>query len=370
MTIPGLKSLTIGNFTARIPIIQGGMGVGISLSRLAAATANEGGIGVIAAAGIGLLEPDGLRNFVEANVRRLKEEIRRARERTQGILGVNIMVALTNFADLVRAAIEEKIDIIFAGGGLPLQLPGFLDGSRHTRLVPIVSSGRAASLIARKWKEKFDYLPDAFVVEGPKAGGHLGFKPEQIQDPDYALEKLVPEVVAAARPWGDLAGKPIPVIAGGGIYTGGDIRRFVGLGAAGVQMATRFVTTEECDAADGFKQAFLDSKEGDLRIIKSPVGMPGRAIHNQYTDDVEGGKRKPFQCPYHCIVTCDYKNTPYCISLALLNAQKGRLSNGFAFAGANAYLNKAIVTVKELFASLAAEYEKTFRKEGDAPATG
>lgn len=352
----GLKNLKIGELTARIPIIQGGMGVRISLSRLASAVANEGGIGVIATAGIGMTEPDSFSNFLEANVRALRNEIRKAKEMTKGILGVNIMVALTNFADMVRTALEEKIDIIFSGAGLPLNLPEFLTGTERTKLVPIVSSARAASLIIRKWLGKYDYLPDAFVVEGPLAGGHLGFKLEQILDPSYSLDKLIPDVVAEVRPFEEKHQKEIPVIAAGGIYTGGDIHKFLDLGAAGVQMATRFACTDECDASPEFKNVFVNSNKEDLVIIKSPVGMPGRAIRNQFIDDVNSGKKKPFKCPYHCIITCNPQTSPYCIALALTNALKGKLKNGFAFAGANAYRNKEIIPVKELFAKLLSEY--------------
>ena len=351
-----LKSLNIGGLVARIPIVQGGMGVGISLSGLAAATANAGGIGVIAAAGIGLLEPDGFRDFLGASVRGLQREIRRARSLTDGILGVNIMVALSNFADLVRTAIEEKIDIIFAGAGLPVNLPEFLKGS-STRLVPIVSSGRAATLLAKRWFDKYGYLPDAFVVEGPKAGGHLGFKAEQLDDPAYALEKIVPEVIEAVRPFEEKTGRKIPVIAGGGIYTGADIRHFLELGAAGVQMATRFVVTEECDADPAFKETYIKAGPDNLEIIKSPVGMPGRAIRNAFLDDVEAGRKKPFACPYHCIVTCDIEKAPYCISLALLNAQKGKLDKGFAFAGSNAWRSEKVVKVQDLVDELVSGYE-------------
>ena len=353
-----IKSLVIGDLVARIPIVQGGMGVGISLSGLASAVANAGGVGVLAAAGIGLLEPDGFKDFLGANIRALQREIRNARAHTKGILGVNIMVALSNFADLVRTAIDEKIDIIFSGAGLPVNLPEYLKEGSKTKLVPIVSSGRAATLLAKRWLDKYNYLPDAFVVEGPMAGGHLGFKAEQIDDPAFALEKIVPEVIAAVRPFEEKTGRKIPVIAGGGIYTGADIRRFLELGAAGVQMATRFVATDECDADPAFKATYMAAGQGDLEIIKSPVGMPGRAIRNGFLDDVAQGKKKPFACPYHCIVTCDIEKAPYCISLALLNAQKGKLDKGFAFAGANAWRTEKIVPVQELVDELVSEYER------------
>jgi len=361
MSFSSLKNLCIGDLTARLPIIQGGMGIGISLSRLASAVASEGGIGVIATPGIGMNEPDYTRNFLEANMRALRKEIRKARELSKGILGVNIMVALTNFADLVRTAIEEGIDIIISGAGLPLNLPEFVHGNIKTKLVPIVSSGRAAGIIAKKWSEKYNRLPDAIVVEGPLAGGHLGFKEEMISDPKYSLENLVPEVILAVKPYEEKYQKSIPVIAAGGIYTGADIYRFFQLGASGVQMATRFVTTYECDASEKFKQTYVDSRKEDIVIIKSPVGMPGRAIKNVFLDEVSQGKKKPFKCPFHCLKTCDYKNTPYCISLALANAKKGNLSHGFAFAGENAYRAKEIISVKELIETLINEYNDAAR---------
>lgn len=356
MKINKLRELKIGSLTARLPIIQGGMGVGISLSGLASAVANEGGIGVIAAAGIGMLDYDFSTKFLEANIARLKSEIKKAREKTKGIIGVNIMVALTNYAEFVKAAIEERADIIFSGAGLPLNLPQFLEEKYETKLVPIVSSARAAGVICRKWLDKYNYLPDAIVVEGPKAGGHLGFKEEQIFDPEYSLEKIVPEVVDTVKTFEDKAGRPIPVIAGGGIYSGEDIYRFMKLGASGVQMATRFVTTEECDASIEFKNTYINAKKEDLTIIKSPVGMPGRAIRNTFTEDTARGANKPYKCQYHCIVTCDYKNSPYCIAQALTNAQKGHLEHGFAFAGENAYRADKIVSVKELMETLQEEY--------------
>jgi len=356
MDIKYLKELHIGNLTAKVPIVQGGMGVGISLSGLASAVANEGGIGVIAAAGIGLLEPDGFTNYLEASKRRMREEIRKARAATDGILGVNIMVALSNFADMVTTAMEEGIDVIFSGAGLPLNLPQYLQGKYKTKLVPIISSGRAATLIAKRWLDRYNYMPDAFVVEGPMAGGHLGLKLEQIDDPKFRLEELVPEVVTSVRKLN--ADQPIPVIAAGGVFTGQDIYKFIKLGASGVQMATRFVTTHECDASIRFKQAYLDARPEDSLIIKSPVGMPGRALHNEFIDDVLAGKKKPFKCPYHCITTCEYQDSPYCIAVALMNAQKGNMKNGLEFAGANAYRCQEIVSVKELMDTLVAEYEE------------
>ena len=357
MDFPALK---IGDLVCPVPIVQGGMGVGISLSGLSSAVANQGGIGVIAAAMIGIGEPDVSTNPVEANIRALRREIKKARSMTKGIIGINIMVALTPYPDLVRTSIEEGIDIIFSGAGLPMDLPGYLTNGAKTKLAPIVSSGRAAKLICRKWLNRFDYLPDAFVVEGPKAGGHLGFKVDQINDPDFALEKLVKDVVDTIAPIASERNTSIPVIAAGGIYTGADIRNILNVGASAAQLGTRFVATYECDAADSFKQTFVTAKKEDLVVIKSPVGMPGRAVRNHFLDEVEAGCKKPFNCPYHCIKTCDPSKSPYCIALALAGARKGKFRNGFAFAGSNAYRVDRIVSVKELIDSLHDEFRQSF----------
>lgn len=350
--------LRIGDLVATLPVIQGGMGVGISLSSLASAVAEEGGVGTIAAVGIGMSEPDVHTNFIEANLRALKREIRKAREKTKGLLAVNVMVAMTNYAHMVRAAVEEKIDLILSGAGLPLDLPKYLESGGRTKLAPIVSSARAATILCRRWMEKFGRAPDAVVVEGPLAGGHLGFKPEDLTQPSNALEVLVPEVVDAVKAFEDRSGRPIPVVAAGGVYTGSDILKFERLGASGVQMATRFVTTHECDAAPAFKKAYLEASEEDIAIIRSPVGLPGRAIRNAFLDSVEAGEKTPFKCPYHCITTCDYKTAPYCIALALVNAQKGNLKSGFAFAGANAYRARGILSVRQTVDALRREYEE------------
>jgi nitronate monooxygenase len=353
-------SLKINGLVSRIPIIQGGMGVGISMAGLASAVANEGGVGVIATAMIGISEADAATDAVAADIRVLRREIRKARTLTRGIIGVNIMVALTNFAELVRTAVQESVDIIFSGAGLPMDLPAYLTNGAKTKLVPIISSARAATLICKKWLSKYNYLPDAFVVEGPKAGGHLGFKVEQLDDPDFNLEKLIKEVVAATKPLAAERGIDIPVIAAGGIYTGRDIRDIMELGAAGVQMGTRFAVTVECDAAIGFKQALISARKEDLIVIKSPVGMPGRAVQNLFLDEVKNGNKKPFKCPYKCVKTCRQAESPYCIALALTAAKKGKLKNGFAFAGSNAYRVQEITTVKALIASLQQEFSLTY----------
>ena len=359
-----MKGLRIGNLSIAVPVIQGGMGVGISLSGLAAAVANEGGIGVISSAGLGLLYRNFSENFVEASIHGLKEEIRKAREKTRGIIGVNVLVAMTNFADMIKTSINEKIDIIIAGAGLPLDLPSFLKKDSITKLIPIVSSARAAKIICEKWKASYNYLPDAVIVEGPKAGGHLGFKEEQINDKDYSLEKLVPEIVNELKPFEEKYHQSIPLIAAGGIYTGEDIHNILKLGASGVQMGTRFVTTDECDASEAFKQAYIDAGEKDIEIIKSPVGMPGRAILSEFIQKVKAGKKQPKKCPFKCIKTCDITRSPYCIIIALINALKGNFENGFAFAGSNAFRATKISSVKEIFQSLLKEYKDS--KEPDS----
>lgn len=359
-----LPPLTIGDLTATTPIVQGGMGVGISLSGLASAVANEGGIGIIAAAMIGILEPDIRRDPLGANLRALSTEIQRAREKSKGIIGVNIMVALTQFKELVCTSIENRVDVIISGAGLPLDMPRHLRDMCEqkkeefkTKLIPIVSSARAASIIARKWMHNFSYVPDAFVVEGPKAGGHLGFKEEDIFNPDFALEKILPPIVDVAKGLEDKAGRAVPVIAGGGVFTGADVRRMLELGASGVQMATRFVATEECDANIRFKQAYIDAKPEDITIIHSPVGMPGRAINNEFIEASRQGKKKPFSCAYHCVKTCNREKTPYCIAFALANAMRGNLKQGFAFCGTNAARVTSISTVHEVMECIRAEYE-------------
>ena len=257
---------------------------------------------------------------------------------------------------MVKTSLEEGIDVIFVGAGLPLTLPEYLSPGMKTKLVPIISSVRAASLLLKKWVTQFNYLPDAFVVEGPMAGGHLGFKREQLSDSEYTLERLIPQVLQEVKVYEEEYNGKIPVIAAGGIFTGQDIRRFIHLGAAGVQMGTRFVTTNECDVSMEFKKAYIDCKEEDIVIIDSPVGLPGRAIRNEFIQAVEKREKQPFTCPYRCIKTCNYKESLYCIALALMNAMKGNLKSGFAFAGQNAYKLKTILSVNELMETLKNEY--------------
>ncbi len=350
-----MGKFSIGNLNLSVPIVQGGMGVGISLSGLASAVANEGGVGVISCAGIGLLYKNSSKDYLEASIIGLKEEIRLAKEKAKGVIGVNIMVALTNFADMVKTSIAAKADVIFAGAGLPLDLPSFLQKDSITKLVPIVSSTRAALIICEKWIKNYNYVPDAIVLEGPKAGGHLGYKEDQISDERYSLEELLPDLVKNIKTIELENNCKIPIIAGGGIYSGADMKRVLDLGASAVQIGTRFVTTEECDASLAFKNSYLNAVESDIEIIRSPVGLPGRAIFSSFLGRVKDGLEKPKSCPFHCIRTCDYTKSPYCIIVALYNAFKGNFNKGYAFCGSNAFKAEKIISVKETIKSLMEE---------------
>ncbi len=355
-----LPPLRIGELVANVPIIQGAMGVGVSLSRLASAVANEGAIGVISGVQIGYREEDFETNNSEANLRALRSEIRKARELSpNGILGVNLLVAINNYKEMVMAAVEEKIDLIISGAGLPTELPALVKGSK-TKIAPIVSSGKAAALITKLWQRKFDYLPDLVIVEGPEAGGHLGFSVEDLnKEPKPELSKIVTEVLEALNPFTAAAGKEIPVVAAGGIFHGADIAKFLKLKAAGVQMATRFVATEECDADIAFKEAYVNAKQEDVQLVKSPVGMPGRAIRNNLLERLEMGNERIKKC-YNCLKPCDPKVSPYCISKALIDSVKGDVENGLVFSGTNAYLIDKITTVKALIKQLVEEAEEVY----------
>jgi len=352
-----LAPLVLGDLVAKIPIIQGGMGVGVSLSNLASAVANEGGIGVISGVQIGFREPDFLTNTLEANERALAKEIRRSRELSpKGIIGVNFLVAMNNYKELVAVAVKEKIDLIISGAGLPMELPKMTKGT-DTKIAPIVSSGRAASLIAKMWDRRYQVAPDMVIVEGPKAGGHLGFSKEDLmKNPLPDLKDILVDVINALKPFCEKYKKNIPVVAAGGIYTGSDIAEYIKLGAAGVQMATRFVTTQECDADINFKMAYIHAKEEDITIINSPVGMPGRAIYNEFVKKLEVSNIAIKRC-YGCIKTCHPGTSPYCISKALIDAVLGNVKEGLIFTGTNAYMSDKIVKVKDLMQELVAQAE-------------
>jgi NAD(P)H-dependent flavin oxidoreductase YrpB (nitropropane dioxygenase family) len=353
MKIPQLK---IGNLTADIPIIQGAMGVKVSLSSLASAVANEGAIGTIASVGLGDIEASKYA-FEPICREALVAEIRKAKSLSKGHLAVNVMCALSNADDLIKTAAREGIKIIVNGAGLPLRLPNLMHDD-SVNLVPIVSSGRATALILRAWDKRYSRTADAVVLEGPLAGGHLGFSMEQLaHQEDYSLEKLLPEILEAVKPFEDHYGKKIPVIAAGGIYDGKDIARMLSLGASGVQMATRFVCTVECDVSEPFKQAYLDAKEEDIVIIRSPVGMPARAIRNKFLKELEIKEKLKVNCPYRCLTACKMEEARYCIAKALVNSYLGNVDEGVIFCGQNAHRAQKIVTVKELIAELVQETE-------------
>ena len=356
-------ALTIGDLHVPVPIVQGGMGVAVSLSNLATAVAEAGGIGVIAANGIGMLEKDYFRNGREANLRAFRNEIQSARRRTRGAIGVNIMVAVNDFHQLLDVAIEEKVDVVFMGAGLPIKdIPVARMQANGVKAVPIISSARAAEMIFRMWKKIYQTVPDGLVFEGPKAGGHLGFTAEQLDDPEFQLEAIVPQIVEAVKPYEAEFGRSIPVIAGGGVYTGEDIHRVLSLGASAVQMGTRFVATAECDAEPAFKQAYVDCTEEQIGLIKSPVGMPGRAIRNEFIAAAEEGNLPSFKCAWQCLASCKAEAANYCISIALNNARRGMLKRGFVFAGSNAYRVEEIVPVASLVAELREGYRLVARE--------
>jgi NAD(P)H-dependent flavin oxidoreductase YrpB (nitropropane dioxygenase family) len=327
------------------------MGVRVSMANLAAAVANTGCAGTIASVGLGLFEDVPGSEFAKVNEEALRGEIRKAKSLTNGIIGVNIMVALSDYQNLVKTSVEEGVDVIIAGAGLPLNLPKYLDG-KDIKLIPVVSTSRTFQIICKRWKSRFNRLPDAVIVEGVRAGGHLGYSYESIADSSApTLEQTIEEINRIA----DSTSSSIPLIAAGGIFDGNDIAHFLKSGASGVQMATRFVCTYECDAHNNFKQAYLDAKSEDLTVIKSPVGLPGRVIINKFVEQIRRGRTLPVTCNYKCLKTCDPKKTPYCIAKVLANAATGKLGESFVFAGSNAYRCNEIIPVKELVERLSEE---------------
>ncbi|MBD5451097.1 MAG: nitronate monooxygenase [Lachnospiraceae bacterium] len=338
-----INELKIGNLIARIPLIQGGMGVGVSLSGLSGAVAAAGGIGVISTAQIGYRDPDFDKNPIECNLKAIGEEIKKARAIAKGgIIGVNIMVATKRYEEYVKAAVKAGVDLVISGAGLPMTLPAV---SGDAKIAPIVSSKKSLSVIAKYWKKKYDRKPDLVVIEGPTAGGHLGFSTEEIEA--YTVDKTkdydaeIKEIIALADEM------EVPVAVAGGVYERADMEHYLAMGAKAVQVATRFVTTKECDASDAYKQAYIDAKKEDIVIVKSPVGMPGRAIHNAFLDKVKAGERFMRGCR-QCVSTCDPKTTPYCITEALINAVKGNLDEGLVFCGSNAFRADKIETVADI----------------------
>ncbi len=373
-----LKPLKIGNLVAKRPVIQGGMGVGVSLSSLAGAVAKAGGIGIISTAQIGFKDQDFGKNPMAANLRAIHSELKKAREKApQGILGFNIMVATKEYASYVKEAVKAGADVIISGAGLPIDMPKFVaeaenenGGSekkeRRTMIAPIVSSVKSALVICRMWDRKYHTAPDFVVVEGPCAGGHLGFSREQLTelgaDTDHvaetfdepAYDKEVRGIIEVVKGFAEKYKKHIPVITAGGIFDHKDVLHQFALGAEGVQAATRFVTTEECDADIAYKEAYINAKEEDIVIVKSPVGMPGRAIKNKFLERVSQGPLKVERC-FQCLEHCNPATTPYCITKALINAAEGRIDEALLFCGSNAYRCEKMETVPEVMAALCGE---------------
>ncbi|HJB08183.1 MAG TPA: nitronate monooxygenase family protein [Candidatus Enterocloster faecavium] len=369
-----MKPLVIGDLTVEKPVIQGGMGVGISLHRLAGAVAKAGGVGLISAAQIGFTEPDFAENPEEANARAIHKEMKLAREiAPDGVIGFNIMVATKHYDRWVKEAVKAGADLIVSGAGLPVTLPehvkeayeemGGVPG-RRVKLAPIVSTAKSATVICKLWDRKYHMAPDLVVIEGPLAGGHLGFSLEQLTaygadtedvPATYkrdAYDEEIRAILKVVSGYGEKYGVKVPVVVAGGIYTHEDLIHQLELGADGVQVATRFVTTEECDAPLAYKEAYIQAKKEDIIIIKSPVGMPGRAIYNSFMAQVNSGKRPPIPKCYRCLEHCDIAKIPYCITQALVNAAQGDEDNALLFCGSNAYRAERITTVDEVMDAL------------------
>lgn len=342
------KPLIIGDLVAKIPVVQGGMGVGISLSGLAGAVALEGGIGIISTAQIGYRDPAFDMQPIETNLRVIKEEIKKAKQISNGgIIGVNIMVATREYERYVKAAIEAAVDIIICGAGLPMKLPELV-GNAKTKIAPIVSSLKSVDVICKYWWKKFSKAPDMVVIEGPRAGGHLGFSNEDLEHiEDLHFDTQIVDIIQKVKEYEILFHKTIPVIVAGGVYDRKDMEHYLSLGASGVQMATRFVTTHECDASDAYKQCYINAKKEDIVIVKSPVGMPGRAILNPFMEKAKLGRIPHGKC-HLCVSTCKPNETPYCITEALLNAVKGNVEDALLFCGDNAYRATKIESVKDI----------------------
>lgn len=348
-----MNALKIGGKTAKVPLIQGGMGVGISLGNLAGSVAAEGGVGIISTAQIGFGEPDFDQNPSTANVRAIQKEMEKARAISpDGIIGYNIMVALRDYKQHVEAAVKAGADIIISGAGLPTELPGLVKDS-NTRIAPIVSTEKSASVILKYWGKKYHRTADLVVIEGPSAGGHLGFKKEELDHyTPEVYEEEVRKIIAVVHSYAEEYEKEIPVVLAGGIYDHADVQRAFSLGADGVQVATRFVTTVECDAHIRYKEAYLNAEKEDIVIVKSPVGMPGRAILNPFMKRVMLGEKIAHTPCHGCLARCNPAEIPYCITDSLVNAAKGEVDDALLFCGARAYRAEHLETVKEVIDSL------------------
>ena len=284
-------------------------------------------------------------------MRALKNHIRKAKDiSNNGIIGVNIMVAMKNYKELVEASIEGGADLIISGAGLPLKLPEYTKNS-EIKILPIVSSSKATKLILSYWKKHYNRIADGIIVEGPEAGGHLGFKADTLDNDIIKFDDNVKDIIETVKQLEFEYKKEIPVIVAGGVFDSNDIKKYMELGAKGVQIGSRFVATYECDVDMKFKEAYLNCNKSDIKIVKSPVGMPGRAINNEFLRKINNETNKISKC-YNCLVPCNPSTTPYCISEALINAARGDINNGLVFCGANAYRINKIMSVKDLLDEL------------------
>ncbi len=343
-------------------IIQGGMGVGVSLSELAGNVAKQGCMGVISSVNIGFKEKDFLTNPFEANIRALKKHIVRAKEiaGSNGLVGVNIMVAVSHYEETVKAAISAGADAIISGAGLPLNLAELVKGT-NTLYAPIVSSAKAAMLLCRTFAKKAQSIPDFIVIEGHKAGGHLGFSADDLNNQTCQDNlEILKEVKETIKPFEEQFKKKIKVFLGGGIFTGKDMAEAIQTGADGVQIGTRFIATKECDANNAFKEVLINASEDDIRIIKSPVGMPARAIFTPMLESLENGKTFFAKKCNGCLKACPKGDKiPYCISRALIAAVEGNREEGLFFCGENAARIDKITTVKDLVDEIITEYQSS-----------
>lgn len=347
-----MKKLVIGDKVAQVPVIQGGMGVGVSRSGLAGAVAAEGGVGIISTAQIGYDEEGFDQDQKTCNRIAIVKHLKQAKEKARGgLVGVNVMVALKDYADHVKTAVKAGADVVISGAGLPVELPRLVEGS-GTKIAPIVSTEKAAHVILRMWERKHNRTADFIVIEGPKAGGHLGFSEEELKqenemDYDSEIRKIIETVKGYERKFR----QKIPVIVAGGIFSREDAAHALRLGADGIQVASKFVATEECDADIAYKKAYVQAAESDIAIIKSPVGMPGRALKNKFIKQAAENSTKIGKC-YGCLAKCNPAQIPYCITDALIRAVKGDVEHGLVFCGADIGRIKQISTVHDVIQGL------------------
>jgi nitronate monooxygenase len=357
------KSIKIGKYEISKPIIQGGMGVGISWDQLAGSVSKEGGLGVISAVGTGIYEnrkyskrvlgegrPYEAENFYSKDA--LIKIFQNARELCGNKpLACNILYAQSDYNRVVKDACEAGADIIITGAGLPLTMPEATKEYPDVALVPIVSTAKALKILCKRWQKTHNRLPDAVIVEGPLSGGHQGFKYDECFLEANQLEAILPPIVEEAKNWGN-----IPIIAAGGIWDKNDIDKFISLGCSGVQMGTRFIGTFECDAHQNFKDVILGAKEEDIQLFKSPVGLPARGVRTNLQTMIEEKTAPKVACISNCVAPCkqgiEAKAVGYCIADRLSDAYMGKTESGLFFTGSNGYRLKKLISVKELIHKL------------------